>query len=160
MLWMLHFMQAQGYEVECVGLYQDNITTQLLIKNGKMSIGKKTKHIKATFFFIKDEVDDGEIKVIYCPTKKMWADVMTKLLQGMAFRVMRAELVNCPVNYEDPTEVQESRKKQQPISGPRMVTWKSVVRTACKTPQECVGQNRNHQTMTVRDRHRGRTKFP
>ncbi len=25
MLWSLHFIQAQGYEVECVGLYQDNI---------------------------------------------------------------------------------------------------------------------------------------
>jgi hypothetical protein len=31
MLWSLHFMQAQGYEVKCVGLYQDNISTQLLI---------------------------------------------------------------------------------------------------------------------------------
>ena len=30
-----------------LGLYQDNISTQLLIKNGKMSSGKKTKHIKA-----------------------------------------------------------------------------------------------------------------
>ncbi len=34
MLWMLHFIQAQGYSAECLGLYQDNICTQLLIKNG------------------------------------------------------------------------------------------------------------------------------
>jgi hypothetical protein len=27
MLWSLHFIQAQGYEAECVGLYQDNIST-------------------------------------------------------------------------------------------------------------------------------------
>ena len=60
--------------------------TQLLIKNGKMSSGKKTKHIKAKFFFIKDRVDDGEIKVIDCPTEGMWADVMTKPLQGTAVR--------------------------------------------------------------------------
>ena len=106
MLWSLHFIQAQGYETECVGLYQDNISTQLLIKNGKMSSGKKTKHIKAKFFFIKDRVDDGEIKVIDCPTEEMWADIMTKPLQGTAFRVMRAELMNCDVNYEDPPEEQ------------------------------------------------------
>ena len=37
MLWSLHFIQAQGYGAECVGLYQDNISTQLLIKNGKLS---------------------------------------------------------------------------------------------------------------------------
>jgi hypothetical protein len=55
MLWSLHFKQAQGYEVECVGLYQDNISTQLLIKNGKMSSRKKTKHIKAKFFSSKTE---------------------------------------------------------------------------------------------------------
>ena len=51
--------------MECVGLYQDNTSTQhaaALIKNGKMSSDKKTKHIKAKFFFIKDDrVDDGEI---------------------------------------------------------------------------------------------------
>ncbi len=54
MLWSLYFMQAQGYEAKRVGLYQDNISTQLLIKNGWMSSGKTTKHIKAKFFFIKD----------------------------------------------------------------------------------------------------------
>jgi hypothetical protein len=42
-IWSLHLIQSQGYEAECVGLYQDNISTQLLIKNGKMSCGKKTK---------------------------------------------------------------------------------------------------------------------
>ena len=65
----------------------------MLIKNGKISSGKKTKHIKAKFFFIKDRVDDGEIKVIECPTEVMWEDIMTKPLQGTAFHVMRAELI-------------------------------------------------------------------
>ncbi len=88
MLWSLYFIQAQGYKAECMGLYQDNISTQLLIKNGWMSSGKRTKHIKAKFFFIKDRVDKGEIKVMDCPTKEMWADVLTKPLQGMAFQTM------------------------------------------------------------------------
>ncbi len=50
-----------------------------------MSSGRRTKHIKAKFFFTKDRVDKGEIKVMDCPTKEMWADVKTKPLQGMAF---------------------------------------------------------------------------
>jgi hypothetical protein len=95
-----------------VGLYQDNICTQLLIKNGKMSSGKKTKHIKAKFFLIQDRVDDGEIRVIDCPAEVMWVDIMTKPLQGTAFRVMRAELMNCPVNYEDPTEEEAMETKR------------------------------------------------
>jgi hypothetical protein len=32
MLWSLYFIQSQGYKPECVGLHQDNISTQLLIK--------------------------------------------------------------------------------------------------------------------------------
>jgi hypothetical protein len=50
-----------------------------------MSRGKKTKQIKAKFFFIKDRIDSGEIKVIDCPSEEMWADVLAKPLQGMAF---------------------------------------------------------------------------
>ncbi len=123
MLWSLYFIQSQGYEAECVGLYQDNISTQLLIKNRKMLSGKKTKHIKAKFFLIQDRVDDGEIRVIDCPAEMMWADIMTKPLQGTAFRVMKAELMNCPVNYEDPTEDETMEtKRTQPISALKTVT--------------------------------------
>ena len=57
MLWALYFVQAQGYETECVELFQDNISAQLLATNGKFSSSKKTKHIKAKFFFVKDKVD-------------------------------------------------------------------------------------------------------
>ena len=46
MLWSLHFIQAQGYDAECVGLYQDNISTQLLIKNGKMSSKKRRSTLR------------------------------------------------------------------------------------------------------------------
>jgi hypothetical protein len=122
MLWSLYFIQAHGYEGTCVGLYQDNISTQLLIKNGKMSSRKKTNHIKAKFFFIKDRVDNGEIRVKDSPTEEMWADIMTKPLQGTAFRVMRAELMNCPVNYEDPEEIECNPTAKQPISARKRVT--------------------------------------
>ena len=156
MLWSLHFIQAQGYEVECVGLYQDNISTQLLIKNGKMSSGKKTKHIKAKFFFVKDRVDDGEIKVIDCPTEEMWADVMTKPLQGSAFRAMRAELMNCDVNYEDPNDDDTVSS----TSSPKTVSWKKDIASPFKTPQECVGQNKNLLSKRKMDRRSGRTEHP
>jgi hypothetical protein len=71
MLWSLYFIQAQGYGVECVGPYQDNISAQLLMKNGQFSSGKKTKHIKAKFFYIKDKVDGGDMHVIDCQTEEM-----------------------------------------------------------------------------------------
>ena len=101
MLWTLYFLQSQGYEAECIGLYHNNTSTQLLMKNGRFLSGKKTKHIKAKFFFIKDKVDGGEMRILDCPTEEMWADVLTKPLQGMAFKQMRAELMNCSVEYQE-----------------------------------------------------------
>ena len=121
-----------------------------------MSSGKRTKHIKAKFFFIKNRVDDGEISVVDCPTEEMWADMMTKPLQGTAFRVMRAKLMNCDVNYEDPPE----REKSGPVASRKTVSWKSVVSTIFKTPQECVGQNRNLGTARRTDTRRRARRMP
>jgi hypothetical protein len=39
-----------------------------------------------TYFLIKDYYDAGEIDVNFCPTDEMWADVLTKPLQGQKFR--------------------------------------------------------------------------
>ena len=47
--------------------------------------------------------------------------------------------MKCDVNYEDPREEEESES----VLSPKMVSWKSIVSTTFKTPQECVGQNRN-----------------
>ena len=93
--------------------------------HGRLSSGKKTKHIKAKFFFIKDRVDDGKIKVIDCPTEEMWADILTKPLQGMAFRTMSAVLMNCPVNYKD-AEEKITIKKATKTNANHLPTKKTV----------------------------------
>jgi hypothetical protein len=33
--------------------------------NGRFSSRKRTKHLKAKFFFIKDKIDDKEIRVVH-----------------------------------------------------------------------------------------------
>jgi hypothetical protein len=123
-----------------MGLYQDNISMQLLIKNGRFSSRKKTKHIKVKFFFIKDRVDSGEIKVINCPAEEMWADVLTKPLLGMAFRTMRAQLMSCAINYED--EDEKTGPSLVPVRSSKLVTWKDTKPKSLQAPQECVGLNR------------------
>jgi hypothetical protein len=100
MLWSLYFMDSQGYDTEIIELYQDNKSAELLMKSGMFSSRKRTKHIKGKFFFIKDRIDDGKIRVIHCPTEEMWAEVLTNPLQGKAIREMRAKLMNCNVYYK------------------------------------------------------------
>jgi hypothetical protein len=97
------------------------------------------------FFFIKDRVDDGEIKVIDCPKEEMWVDILTKPLQGMAFRTMRAILMNCPVNYEEAEERTMIKKTIKTnancIPTKKMVSWKPPGAGASHTLQECVGRS-------------------
>ena len=63
-------------------LYQDNKSTMLMEINGRASTLKRTKHIKAQYFFIKDKVTSGEVEIEHCPTDIMWADVLTKPKRG------------------------------------------------------------------------------
>ena len=58
-LWRLYFIQSQGYTVDQNIMYQDNVVTMCLAINCTLSSSKRTKHIKARYFFIKDKVDLG-----------------------------------------------------------------------------------------------------
>ena len=98
-LWTHQFLEAQGYKIKTNIVYQDNMSTLSLAKNGYVSSSKRTKHIKAKYFFVRHYHNAGEIDLQYCPTEQMWADVLTKPLQGAKFRLMCAFLMNCPIDY-------------------------------------------------------------
>ncbi len=67
-------------------LYQDNMSAILLETNGKARSTKQTKHIKVKHFYIKEKVDNGEIKIELFPTGQMWTDINTKPKQGSVYR--------------------------------------------------------------------------
>jgi hypothetical protein len=75
-------------------VYQDNQSAMLLEKNGTASSGKRTRHINIRYYFVKDRIDNGELRVEYCPTEEMLADIFTKPLQGALFRKFRDRLLN------------------------------------------------------------------
>ena len=64
-----------------------------------MSSSKGTKHTHVSFFYIKDVTERRDIFVDYCPTGDMWADELTKTLQGITFKKRRSMLMNCPMEY-------------------------------------------------------------
>ena len=100
-LWARQFFEAQGYKIKTNIVYQDNMSTLLLAKNGYVSSSKRTKHIKAKYFFVRHYHNSGEVDLQYCPTEHMWADVLTKPLQGAKFRLMRSFLMNCPIVHSE-----------------------------------------------------------
>jgi len=92
-LWTKLFMEAQGYRIDRNILFQDNQSTILLLDNGRQSAGKRSRALNIRYFFVHDQKNKGNIDIEYCPTKKMWADPMTKPLQGSDFRYMADRLM-------------------------------------------------------------------
>ena len=103
-LWCKYFIEAQGYPIKNNILYQDNYSTILLSKNGRMSAGKNSKHIKNKFFHITDKVTQGDLENHHMRTKEMWADINTKPVQGQIFRILRPEMMEVAVEYDDDAE--------------------------------------------------------
>jgi hypothetical protein len=85
-VWSSYFLMAQGYRVTQNLLLQDNWSSMLLERNGKVSSGKQTQHINIQYLFITDRINMKEIEIEWCPTKEMVADFLTKPIQGSHFR--------------------------------------------------------------------------
>ena len=92
-LWLLMFMDKQGYTIKNNVLYQDNQSTILMLKNGRNSCTGNSRHINIRHFFVKDRVDKKEVRIEYCPSLLMLADFFTKPLQGELFLKFRRVLM-------------------------------------------------------------------
>ncbi len=51
--WAKSFMMDQGYDLTTV-IKEDNKSTMLLMKNGRLSAGKRRKHLDIRYFYAKD----------------------------------------------------------------------------------------------------------
>ena len=78
------FLIAQGYKMEPVTIYQDNQSCMALVERGR-SGAERTRHIQIRYFWIKERVDTGEVRVEYLRSEDMYANVLTKPLQGSQF---------------------------------------------------------------------------
>ena len=64
-------------------IYEDNQGAIELAKNAKFH--NRTKHIDICHHFVRERVLSNEIRVIYCPSEVMVADIMTKGLPKCTF---------------------------------------------------------------------------
>ena len=71
-----YFIESQGYPVFQSILCQDSKSIFTLKQNWIDSSSKRNKEIKVQYVFIKDKIANGEVMVEYCPTKKMWLDIL------------------------------------------------------------------------------------
>lgn len=70
-------------------IFEDNQSCLKLIKEERLS--GKSKHIDTKFHFVKDYVEKGLVKCVYCPTDEMIADLLTKPLSGQRIGRLRLQ---------------------------------------------------------------------
>ena len=87
-VWLRRLMKDLGRQMDApTTIYEDNQGAIELAKNAKFH--NRTKHIDICHHFVRERVVSNEIRVIYCPTEDMIADIMTKGLAKLTFEKLR-----------------------------------------------------------------------
>jgi hypothetical protein len=83
-LYLGNFLHEQGHDKGPVILYQDNMSTMGLVARGR-SGAAKTRHILIRYYWVSEQVEQGAAVVEHKGTIDMYANLLTKPLQGSQF---------------------------------------------------------------------------
>lgn len=89
---MLNFLKESGFVLKNpMTINQDNKST-IHIATNPMQYSRRTKHIDLKLRFVEEIVSKKEVKLVYCPTEHMVADILTKPLARGQFEYLRTML--------------------------------------------------------------------
>jgi hypothetical protein len=92
-IWTRNFLIEQGYNQLPANIHQDNKSTMVIAAKGK-SNSPRCRHINIRYYFVKDKIATGDVRLTHTGTNDMIADFFTKPLQGELFRSHRAKIMN------------------------------------------------------------------
>ena len=90
-LYLRNFLIDQGYLMGPAIVYQDNTSCIALVDRGR-SGAEITRHIGIRYFWLRERIEKREAVVQYKGTKEMYANILTKPLQGAQFLYERKSL--------------------------------------------------------------------
>ena len=89
--WIQNMLIELGLELAIPStIYEDNQGTIKLAENPLIS--KRSKHIAVRYHYIREKLEEGMISLVYCSTKEMIADALTKPLPKTMFEILRARM--------------------------------------------------------------------
>ena len=95
-VWLTHLLNGMKEEVtKLVILYCDNTSAINISKNPVMHA--KTKHIAIKYHYVRELVEDKQVKLEYIHTKEQIADIFTKPLPKDAYEYLRGKLGVMPL---------------------------------------------------------------
>jgi hypothetical protein len=84
---------AQGYDLKPAVIFQDNMSCMALIKRGG-PVSERSRHIHIRYFWLTERVTQEEVTVKHLGTEDMFANILTKPVQGAQFVRERLGLTN------------------------------------------------------------------
>ena len=92
-IWVRDLLKSMGmHNGQPVKIYEDNKAAINLVSDGA-STTERTRHVHIRNNFIGQFIESKDIRVIYCPTNKMIADIFTKPLDKAQFCFLRDYLM-------------------------------------------------------------------
>ena len=89
-IWLQKLLREIGIEQKTITLFEDNQACIALAKNPEDH--KRTKHIQVKYHVIREYVEKGMIKMVYCNTTDQLADIFTKGVPGNLLRTCLRKL--------------------------------------------------------------------
>ena len=91
-IWLRSLIEGMGFthDEEPTTILEDNQGAIALAKNPKQH--SRMKHIDIKYHFTRDAIAEKKIQLMYCPTKSMIADALTKAIPKQQFEELRAQL--------------------------------------------------------------------
>ena len=87
-VWLRDLLKELGCEQgEATPLYEDNRSAIALAENESHS--RRTRHIHVKYHYVREAIKENIVRIIYCPSEQMVADMMTKSLPSSKFAELR-----------------------------------------------------------------------
>ena len=87
-VWLRHLLASIRFkQKDATVVHEDNQGTIALTKNPKNH--SRTKHIDIKYHFVREAVEKKDVRLVCCPTEKMVADILTKVLLKPMFDELR-----------------------------------------------------------------------
>ena len=83
-LWLRMFLEEIGFKQQDATVIQQDNQSTISLAHNPINHGR-TKHIDIAHHHLRECIQKNEIKLAYCPTSNMIADIMTKLLARIKF---------------------------------------------------------------------------
>jgi len=96
-VWLKDFLHEIGVIMKPPILFEDNKAAIFLVTNGPSTAGR-VRHVHIRNAFVNQFITSGSMRIIFCPTSQMIADILTKPLSPPIYNILRKLLLGYKIH--------------------------------------------------------------